>query len=237
MATKTIELPDVGSVTLVKRTQSRNLRLSVTRQGVRVSMPRWTPFAAGEAFARKHETWIKTELAKVILPDISGGQRIGKMHYVRFEHVLNGPPTTSRVTATEIIVRLAPQESPTDAVVQTRAQSACVRALKREVERLLPPRVAGLAAKHGRTYASVSAKQLKRRWGSCDSTRNLTFNLFLMELPWDYIDYVIMHELAHTVHMDHGPNFWQLLCSMEPRARDISKQLKRHQPTVGTWQH
>ena len=54
MATKTIELEGIGPVQLVKRAGSRSLRLSVTPTGVRVSMPRWTPFSAGQAFAQSH---------------------------------------------------------------------------------------------------------------------------------------------------------------------------------------
>lgn len=235
MATKIIELAGVGQVTLVKRAQSRTLRLSVTADGVRVSMPRWTPFSAGATFAAGNLAWIQAELAKQSRPLIETGQRIGKLHYVRFEQVLNGQSITSRVTGTEVIVRMQLGERPTDPQVQARAATAARRALKREAEQLLPPRLQSLANKHGRQYRSVSIKSLKRRWGSCDNHQNLTFNLYLMELEWDCIDYVLLHELAHTVEMNHSSAFWQLLTGMQPRARDLSRQLRRRQPTIGTW--
>jgi len=235
MSQRIVELAGIGPVTLVKRTQSRSIRLSVTANGVRVSMPKWTPFGAGEAFAAKHLDWIQQELGKITMPPIENGQRIGKLHYVRFEQVLGNQSIASRVTGTEIVVRMHPGEARTDSAVQARARTATVRALKREAERLLPPRVQNLATSHHREYKSVSVKQLKRRWGSCDSHKVLTFNLFLMELPWEHIDYVILHELAHTVEMNHGTAFWQVLISMEPRARSLSKQLRSHQPAIGTW--
>ena len=235
MATKIIELDGVGQVTLIKRRSNRSLRLSVTPKGVRVSMPTWTPFSAGITFAASHRLWIQAELAKQARPELESGQKIGKMHYLRFEQVLNGQSGSSRVTGTEIIVRLGLKETVQSETAQTRAQAACQRALKREAEQLLPPRLKHLAEKHSKQYAGVSVKHLKRRWGSCDSHRVITFNLFLMELPWEYIDYVLMHELAHTVEMNHGPRFWQTLAAMEPRARDLSKQLKQHQPVIGTW--
>ncbi|MEJ0073053.1 MAG: SprT family zinc-dependent metalloprotease [Candidatus Saccharibacteria bacterium] len=236
MATKIIELADIGQITLVKRAQSRSLRLSVTPGGVRVSMPRWTPFAAGEAFARKHTDWIIRELDKQAKPPLESGQRIGKMHYLRFEQVLGSQAAGSRVTATEIIIKVRQGEAIDSPGVQERAYGACVRALKREAERLLPPRLQNLAAKHGKRYTSVGVKQLKRRWGSCDSHRAITLNLFLMELPWEFIDYVLLHELAHTLHMNHGPDFWRTLTAMKPSAHRLSKELHRHQPTIGTWQ-
>jgi predicted metal-dependent hydrolase len=236
MATKVIQLPGIGEVTLVKRSQSRNLRLSITPSGVRVSMPRWTPFSAGQAFAVGHTAWIQAELAKHTQPLLETGQRVGKLHYLRFEQVLSGQSITSRVTGTEVVVRMQHGETIDDVQVQERARKAIVRALKREAEQLLPARLAGLAVTYGLTYRSVDVKSLKRRWGSCDSHQAITFNLYLMELPWDYIDYVILHELTHTQHMNHGPEFWQKLISMNPRARDLSRQLRKHQPVIGNWQ-
>jgi predicted metal-dependent hydrolase len=235
MATKTIELAGVGPVTLVKRSGNRTIRLTVTPTGVRVSMPKWTPFSAGQSFALQHVDWILAEMAKQAGPLFESGQRIGKMHYLRFEHVLNDQSITSRVTGTEIIVKMRSGEMTESPKVQERAGKAAIRALKREAERLLPPRLANLATKHNKQYASVTVKQLKRRWGSCDSNKNIALNLFLMELPWDYIDYVLLHELAHTIEMNHGPDFWRELTSMQPRARDLAKQLHTHRPTVGTW--
>jgi predicted metal-dependent hydrolase len=236
MATKIIELDGIGQVTLVKRASSRSLRLSVTPTGVRVSMPRWTPFSAGQAFAVSHSEWIRAEQSKLTRPLLESGQRIGKMHYLRFEQALGGQSISSRVTATEVIVRLQHGETIDDAQVQQRAEAAAIRALKREAERLLPPRLQNLAEKHDKSYTGVGVKQLKRRWGSCDSHQAITLNLFLMELPWDYIDYVLLHELTHTVEMNHGPAFWKLLTSMQPRARDLAKQLRSHHPAIGTWQ-
>lgn len=236
MATKIIEITGVGPVTLVKRTQNRSMRLSITATGVRVSMPHWTPFSAGAAFALTNAAWINQERAKQQQVVLESGQRVGKMHYLRFEQVLNGQTIISRVTGTEIIVRMQLGEVITDPSVQKRAHQAAVRALKREAERLLPPRLSGLAVKHGLRYKNVSVKSLKRRWGSCDSQQTITLNLYLMELPWEYIDYVICHELAHTVHMNHGNEFWQLLSTLEPRARLLSKHLRKHQPALGNWQ-
>jgi len=235
VATKQIELAGVGPVTLVKRTGNRNIRLTVGLSGVRVSMPRWTPFSAGQAFALKHADWIMAELAKQTGPLLEQGQQIGKLHHLRFEQTLGNQSAASRVTGTEIIVRMHGGETIASPAVQERARSAAVRALKREALALLPPRLAGLAAKHSKQYRDVSVKQLKRRWGSCDQSQNIVLNLFLMELSWEYIDYVLLHELAHTVEMNHGEGFWHELKAMQPRARDLARQLHQHRPAIGAW--
>jgi predicted metal-dependent hydrolase len=199
-------------------------------------MPRYTPFSAGQAFAISHASWILAELVKHGRPLLAQGQKIGKLHNLRFEHALGGQAAASRVTATEVIVRLEPSEQSADEPAQTRALQAATRALKREAERLLKPRLQTLSEKHNLPFAGFSVKQLKRRWGSCDSKQSITLNLYLMELPWEFIDYVLMHELTHTVQMNHGPEFWKLLTSLEPKARQLSKQLRSHQPVIGNWQ-
>ena len=235
MAVKKVEIAGVGMVTLVKSPHSRSIRLSVTASGIRVSMPRWTPYAAGTAFVMSHREWIATELAKRPSVVLEAGQRVGKLHNLRFEHVLNERSLAARVTGTEVVVRMTTKERTDDPDVQKRAVTAIQRALKREAELLLPARLKNHAEKHGLSYTEVSVKALKRRWGSCSSTQAITLNLFLMELPWEFIDYVLLHELTHTKHMNHGEDFWQMLTQLDPLARTHSKRLRRHQPVVGTW--
>ncbi|MBS3796431.1 SprT family zinc-dependent metalloprotease [Pseudoalteromonas sp. BDTF-M6] len=57
----------------------------------------------------------------------------------------------------------------------------------------------------------VKVRVYKRRWGSCDRRQRLTFNTLLAGAPHWVIDYVVVHELAHICHMDHGPMFWHLV--------------------------
>jgi predicted metal-dependent hydrolase len=235
MSVKKIALEGIGPVTLVKLARNRSIRLSVTAAGVRVSMPRWTPFSAGIDFAHHNADWIVQELTQRRTTPLESGQAVGKVHYVRFEQVLGGQAATSRVTRTEVVIRLQPGERSNDPVVQLRAAKAAARALKREAESLLPPRLAALSARHGLPYTNVAVKSLKRRWGSCNTQGEITLNFYLMELPWKYIDYVLCHELTHTKHMNHGPGFWHLLTSLSPDARALSKQLRSHQPEIGSW--
>lgn len=235
MATKKVIIDGIGDVTLVKTTVSRSLRLTVNSSGgVRVSLPYWTSYAVAEAFAKSHVRWIQNELStRIVSRQYEDGQKVGKLHHLHFEKVSNDIALSSRVTSTKIVVKHHPHETITSSAVQQRAEKAIYRALRKETEQLLPPRAKMLAEKHGFSYRSISAKQLKRRWGSCDSHHNLVFNFFLMELPWEYIDYVIMHELTHTEHLHHGPAFWERLKQICPAALDIRRQMKEYRPIIG----
>jgi predicted metal-dependent hydrolase len=83
--------------------------------------------------------------------------------------------------------------------------------LRRQALQFLPARVAALAAQHGFSYSKISIKNIRSRWGSCSAQNNLNFSIYLMSLPDELVDYVILHELCHTLHKNHGVKFWALL--------------------------
>ncbi len=78
------------------------------------------------------------------------------------------------------------------------------------------------------TYHNVHFKQQKTRWGSCSSDKNLNFNWRLIHAPKEVVDYVIIHELAHTVHMNHGRQFWDLVAKFDPDHPQHRGWLKRY---------
>lgn len=232
MSTKTVELSEIGPITLVKSSRNKSMRLSITNDGkIRVSMPYWTPFSTAIKFVGAQKEWITQELSKT-KPKLQfyENQKIGKLHRLVFEKTTDS--VTSRVSATKIVIRYLATETITDGVVQVRAEKAVVRALKKEILQLLGPRTKNLAATYGFTYRTVGAKMLKRRWGSCDSQKNIIYNCFLMELPWSCIDYVILHELTHTEYLNHGDYFKARLKEVCPHVDVIRRQMKQYRPIL-----
>lgn len=231
MGVKRIQLPEIGDVTLYKRHNSRSLRLSITASGeVRVSMPHWVPYKSGAVFAASKAAWIESmrgQHSKLL----KHGQPIGKAHHLYFNQT-TGQRVTTRVHVQEIRVGLPKNTMPEGAEAQRAAHAAAVRALREEGEQLLPQRLRNLAAQGGYTFKSVSIKQLKSRWGSCSSNKDIALNLYLMQLPWQLIDYVLWHELTHTKIMRHGPPFWAELEKHVPHARSLSKEIHTYQPTL-----
>lgn len=232
MPVKHIDIPNIGTVAFAKLARSRSIRLSITQRGVRVSMPRWTPYVAGIAFVNQQTEWILQQLGKQGDIRLQNGQKIGKLHTLQFEVIADGKARTSRVTPTKLLVRHYAHESIDSSDVQTIARAAAIRALRKETLQLLRPRLAIIAEQNGLTFSSVHAKEMKRRWGSCDSHKNITLNLYLMQLEWPEIEYVLCHELAHTVHMDHGDKFWGQLTTMLPDARKLAKKVRHIQPAL-----
>jgi predicted metal-dependent hydrolase len=230
MATKTLTLPEIGSITIYKRRGARSIRLSIRENTVRVTLPYWLPYKAGIEFAKQHEAWISKH--RIIPELLSGGQSIGKKHHLRFQRSQTAQKVTSRIKDQLITVQLPEQVTPSSHQAQTIASRAAVRALKQEAEELLPRRLRALAEAHEFTFKSVEVKRLKSRWGSCNHKKEIVLNCFLMQLPWELIDYVLMHELVHTRILAHGPKFWGELRGYVPDLAQIRKEIRSHRPLL-----
>jgi predicted metal-dependent hydrolase len=101
------------------------------------------------------------------------------------------------------------------------------KALRYEANRLLPAKVKLFAQKCGFTVSDVKINKSRTRWGSCSSKKNINLSYYCMLLPEHLIDHVILHELCHTVEMNHGDRFWQLLDKVtEGKSKKHTKELK-----------
>ena len=86
-----------------------------------------------------------------------------------------------------------------------------IEQMRRDAKRVLPERVAFWAAKFGFEYGRVTIRATRSKWGSCSGENNISLSLFLMTLPPHLQDYVIIHELCHTVHHNHSAAFHALV--------------------------
>ena len=225
------KLNDGLEITVYKRRGSRSIRLSLAANGeVRISLPVWVPYRAGVAFAESRLDWI-TEQRPVPLV-LAEGQLIGKQHRLHYRVSARASKPSSRLAAGQVIVTHPLGAVSSDPNVQSAAEKAAIRALRQEATAVLPDRLRALARQHKFSYTDVTIKQLTSRWGSCDQQQHIALNLFLMQLPWELIDYVLLHELVHTEHLHHGSDFWEALEAVAPGAKQLRAAIGKHKPVV-----
>ena len=94
-------------------------------------------------------------------------------------------------------------------------QAVLIRRAREE----LPPKVAHYAQKMGLKPAGIRITSARTRFGSCSAQNRLCFSWRLMDYPDVAVDYVVVHELAHIVHKNHGPRFWALVEQYMPDYR------------------
>ncbi len=97
---------------------------------------------------------------------------------------------------------------------------------KTDIEKYLSVRVRELSRVMGTTYGTLTVRGQKTRWGSCSAKNNLNFNWRLIFMPLEVTDYVIFHELTHTVHHNHSPKFYAMLEKFCPEYKKLRKILK-----------
>jgi predicted metal-dependent hydrolase len=97
-----------------------------------------------------------------------------------------------------------------------------------EAKRKLTRRVKHLAHRHGFTYGRVSIRNQRTRWGSCSSRGNISLNMKLSRLPEELMDYVILHELAHTRVKDHSQEFWALMDRLVGNGKAKAAELRKY---------
>ena len=104
------------------------------------------------------------------------------------------------------------------------------QAIFHRAKEVLPQRLKELAEENGFTYSRCTVRNAHSRWGSCNVKGNISLNVSLLLLPGELIDYVLLHELCHTVEMNHSERFWALMdkVTAPAKAKDLRKRLKTY---------
>ena len=233
MADKIINLEGV-EVTFFKSNKAKNINISIKpNRGVRVSVPRFVSFKNAERFAHQKIGWMKKHLFKMQTLENKATvfnmdtKFSTKQHSLQIEKkAITAYKTTIQCGVIKVII---PNEFHISSIEsQNFIKQAIERAWRKEAKELLTKRTAELAKTHGFNYTKVSIRNSKTRWGSCSYNNNINLSLHLMMLPDHLIDYVILHELAHTKEKNHGVHFWNLLDKVSGNAKGLDKEVKQY---------
>ena len=147
---------------------------------------------------------------------------------------LSYPPYVSQRRALEFL------ESKLEWVLKVKAKYATrptpkvlsaeeIEKLRHQAKQYLPQRVAEIASKFGFKHGRVTIRAARSKWGSCTAQGNISLSLYLMMLPRHLQDYVIIHELCHTVHHNHSARFHALVDKcLQGKERELAKELRQH---------
>ena len=233
MADKIINLDGV-EVAFFKSSKAKNINISIRpNRGVRVSVPRFVSFKNAERFAHQKMDWMKKHLSKmqtlennatVFNIDTKFSTKQHQLHIIKKD--ISSCKTIIKNGLLKVFVPFSMQVSSNEC--QAYIRQFIEHTWRREAKELLPKRTAELAQNHGFKFNKVSIRNSKTRWGSCSFNNNINLSLHLMMLPDHLIDYVILHELAHTKEKNHGIYFWKLLDEVSGNAKGLDKEVKQY---------
>ncbi|MEP7166514.1 MAG: SprT family zinc-dependent metalloprotease [Candidatus Woesebacteria bacterium] len=214
------------SYLLQQSPRTRRLTIRVDARGqVIVTAPLRFPKYRVAEFVESARDWIvkqKTvQIQKPILLSTTTVLYFGKEYSVKVSQKMDGTVKLGK----EVII-VSPLSITSSAVLSLLSTWLKSRAIE-----YVTTRVYVLSKQMNLSFKNLAFKQQKTRWGSCSSQKNLNFNWKLIHAPKDVIDYVIIHELSHLEHMNHGKNFWELVARFDPDHPHHRRWLERYGST------
>lgn len=231
---KIIEVGDI-QILITKRRNSRQFRLYIhPKKGVCLSIPLFSTYSQAERFACENYDWIKTNVEKL-------------QNRKQAQLILAESPFSCRNTITNfdcdekyegiristkgtvVTIRYNQQADLDSEEVQTVIRKAVTIALKNDAKVLLSERIKFLSEKTDLRFSEFSIGSASSRWGCCSSRNKITLSCFLLLVPDELIDFVILHELCHIAHKNHGQEFHRLLNELcNGKENELNKELKKY---------
>lgn len=224
---------EFGKVVVRRSKLSKQVRLRVAPDGsLRASLPYYAPMFLIKRLLSTNRSEIR-KLIENSTPKVEyqHGMIIGKSHQLSVTPKVSGETQVVKRGLT-IEVYLHENDSLGDAHVINKLRPEIIKALRLEAKSYLPKRLDYIAQKHGFNYSNIRFSHSGGRWGSCNSNGTISLNIALMKLPFELIDYVIIHELSHTIEMNHSQDFWDLVKKYNPEYKMNRKILKNHSPSI-----
>lgn len=224
---------EFGTVTIRRSAQASHIRIRIAPNGkLRASLPLYAPLFLVKRLIKNSRSQLRELLNEqqnnIVYED---GMTIGKSHTLMIKTRPNISPSASR-HGQQIIAVIPHEDALHETAVVRIIRDAVIEAMRIEAKSYLPKRLAYLAAQHGFIYDKVRFSHAGSRWGSCSTNGTISLNIALMKLPFELIDYVLVHELSHTVEMNHSKEFWTLVANINPLYKHHRGLLKKEHPSI-----
>ncbi|HAX21547.1 MAG TPA: metal-dependent hydrolase [Hydrogenophaga sp.] len=231
-----------------KRGKRRTIGLSVGPDGLSVSAPRWTPVGEVEALLHDKAGWVleKLQNARQRAGELAQARTVwangAELDFLgqRVRLVLDPAHGFAQVGA---VLEPAAIDAP-DAVgalrlglahnaTEVQIRDAAQAWLMRQAKRVFAERLDHFAPLLGVRYEKLRLSSAGTRWGSASADGTIRLNWRLIHLKMEMVDYVVVHELSHMRHMDHSPQFWDVVASVMPDHMARRRALKRAAVPLG----
>lgn len=222
-----IEDAELGTITWKVNAKARRMTFRTKPEGVFATVPTGTtPKEVKMAIETLRPKLLKAKEKAKPKPLIDLNYRIDAEYFKLSLVSGNRERFLSHSELGEMRIICPPNADFNDDGLQDWLKKVIVEALRRNAKIVLPPRLYILSMKHGLPYEQLKINSSKGRWGSCSAKKHINLSCYLMLLPSHLIDYVLLHELAHTKEMNHSEKFWALLDKLtDGKAKALRKEL------------
>ena len=209
---KIIDGKDLGPIVIRKNLRAKHYSLRVVDGKIIATIPKGGTESGILSFIDAKRERLRIMTAKIRTRSVLNEDC--RMKTCTFElHIFRTQRTNIYISLKEGVLHIACPENTdfNNEQVQKTLWAILTKVMRIEAMRILPERLRMLALRHGFQYAGITIRTTKTRWGSCSSKKRINLSSSLMLLPDHLIDYVLLHELCHTVEMNHSERFWSLM--------------------------
>lgn len=223
--------------TVRKSKRAKRLRLTVTRRkGIEIVIPYYTPYRAAETMMLEQRSWIEQELQKIQAESlIDNPKKLPQEIYLRCIEQLwqvNYQADDKRLR----VKKIAPLTLLVSGELNiSNCQDILITWLKKQAKKILNPWLHELSLETNLPFTSLTIRGQTTRWGSCSSKKAINLNYKLLFLPDKLVEYVLLHELCHTVHLNHSEKFWHLMQKIDDNSKKIDTESRKAQKYVPAW--
>jgi predicted metal-dependent hydrolase len=235
-------LSAIRDYTIRESSRAKHVRITLSLQdGLVVVVPKGFDRGRIPSLLEKKRRWIGNALKRTeeqrqllqsepvgVLPEQLALQGIGQQWTIEYRS-----RQSPRVTVVERPGYRLLVSGNTDNIESCRVSLR--RWLNRKAHEQIEPWLATLAEKHRFKFGRVIVRSQRTRWGSCSRGGTVSLNLKLLFISQDLAQYVLIHELCHTVHLNHSKKFWALLQQYEPDCGNKEKELQSAGRFVPAW--
>lgn len=232
---KELTIPDIGLVLISKKTNATRLKIRIhPEKGVLVTIPYSVKFDTGEKFIYDNIDWIRKSLKKqkdtrnyeIFTPDSIFLSRQSKVSFIIYnsdKFKLSIKDNVISFFYKPDLIDFSKKE------IQDFIKKGILKALELESKDFLIKKAEILSEKTNLKYRTISISKAGSRWGTCNTKNDIKLSCRLLLLPDILIDYIILHELCHIIHKNHGPKFYDLLDKLtNGNSKLLNKELKKH---------
>ena len=232
------DFPPPYSVRVSPRAKNIIIKL-IPDKGIEVVLPKGVSRRDVPYFLEKRREWIIRNIYKLeqkglsltppelILPDEICFAASGKIYSIG--RVKNHKPSLSmRRNVNKLLISGSKWTKEQELELLTRF-------VRSEARAFLVPELKKLSSELNLPFTKVFIRAQRKRWGSCSAKGNINLNMKLMFLPYHLARYVLIHELCHTVHLNHSAKYWRLVKMVEPEVEKLEKELSEAGRLVPAW--
>ncbi|MGL5080859.1 MAG: M48 family metallopeptidase [Microcoleaceae cyanobacterium] len=240
--TKQLEKSALPSYIVHVSLRAKHVRLKVSVEyGVEVVVPHDFDHSQIPEILQKKQTWLKAANDRIAqyrqlfltesstqLPESIALRALDEEWTVRYQTTSSARISTTQQFSYQLTVQGLVED-----------EAACRLSLRRWMSRKaqehLFPWLQELSTAHNLSFEKALIRGQKTRWASCSCLKTISLNYKLLFLPPHLVRYVLIHELSHTVHLNHSKQFWAFVATLDPDYKASDQELKEAWRYVPLW--